>query len=171
MFLFKNIVDRTILKYQPDAIFMQCGADSLKGDTIGSFNLTIKGHAEAVKYILNKGLPTVYSGGGGYHVENVARCWAYESMVISGNPPDGLMIPEKSKFRTSYTEPDLLYTRENIHGIKRDMNTEDYCTKLIKKVFTRIDKIDNSLPFIDHYEFKNKTQLIDKRHFNEEGKY
>ena len=29
--------------YQPDAIVLQCGADSLNGDLLGPFNLTLKG--------------------------------------------------------------------------------------------------------------------------------
>ena len=29
--------------YQPSAIVLQCGADSLSGDRLGCFNLTLKG--------------------------------------------------------------------------------------------------------------------------------
>lgn len=29
--------------YQPSAVVLQCGADSLSGDRLGCFNLTIKG--------------------------------------------------------------------------------------------------------------------------------
>ena len=29
--------------YQPSAIVLQCGADSLTGDRLGCFNLTLKG--------------------------------------------------------------------------------------------------------------------------------
>lgn len=31
--------------YQPSAVVLQCGADSLSGDRLGCFNLTIKGHS------------------------------------------------------------------------------------------------------------------------------
>jgi histone deacetylase 1/2 len=30
--------------YQPNAIVLQCGADSLTGDRLGCFNLTLKGY-------------------------------------------------------------------------------------------------------------------------------
>lgn len=30
--------------YQPSAVVLQCGADSLSGDRLGCFNLTIKGY-------------------------------------------------------------------------------------------------------------------------------
>jgi len=29
--------------YQPSAVVLQCGADSLTGDRLGCFNLTVKG--------------------------------------------------------------------------------------------------------------------------------
>lgn len=29
--------------YRPEAVVMQCGADSLTGDRLGCFNLTVKG--------------------------------------------------------------------------------------------------------------------------------
>lgn len=29
--------------YQPSAVILQCGADSLSGDRLGCFNVTIKG--------------------------------------------------------------------------------------------------------------------------------
>ena len=35
---------KVVEKFQPDAIVMQCGADSIAGDPIGKFNLTLKGH-------------------------------------------------------------------------------------------------------------------------------
>jgi acetoin utilization deacetylase AcuC-like enzyme len=60
---------------------MQCGADSLSYDKLGDFCLTIKGHGEAVNYIKKYNLPILLLGGGGYTVENVSRCWAYETGV------------------------------------------------------------------------------------------
>ena len=37
--------------YQPSAIVLQCGADSLSGDRLGCFNLTLKGHAKCVEFM------------------------------------------------------------------------------------------------------------------------
>ena len=37
--------------FQPGAVVLQCGADSLTGDRLGCFNLTLKGHAECVRFI------------------------------------------------------------------------------------------------------------------------
>ena len=63
---------------------MQCGADSLKGDRIGNFNLSIPLHAECLKFIKSWGVPMLVTGGGGYTKTNVAKCWTYETAVLIG---------------------------------------------------------------------------------------
>lgn len=65
---------------------LQCGADSLAGDRLGCFNLTLLGHASCVEYVKSFNLPMLVLGGGGYTVRNVARCWAYETSVLLGVP-------------------------------------------------------------------------------------
>ena len=64
--VFKPIFDKIMEMYQPGAIFLQCGADSLAADKLGTFNLTTKGHAHMVDYVKSKRVPTLVSGGGGY---------------------------------------------------------------------------------------------------------
>lgn len=61
---------------------LQCGADSLNCDRLGRFNLSLKGHAECVKFVKTFGLPTLVLGGGGYTIRNVARCWTNETATI-----------------------------------------------------------------------------------------
>jgi len=80
--LFKPVMDKIMEVFQPGAIVLQCGADSLTGDRLGCFNLTLKGHAACVKHVKSFGVPTLVLGGGGYTIRNVARCWAYETAVL-----------------------------------------------------------------------------------------
>ncbi|KAG5577957.1 hypothetical protein H5410_058091 [Solanum commersonii] len=68
--LFKTIISKVVETYLPGAIVLQCGADSLAGDRLGCFNLSIDGAILLV------------TGGGGYTKENVARCWALETGVL-----------------------------------------------------------------------------------------
>lgn len=82
--LFKKVMDKVMGSYRPDACVIQCGADSLAKDRLGHQNLSIKGHAECVKWMMGYGTPIVFLGGGGYTIENVSRCWAYETSVILG---------------------------------------------------------------------------------------
>jgi histone deacetylase 1/2 len=84
--VFKPVVDKVNEVYRPSAIVLQCGADSLTGDRLGCFNLTIKGHAECVRHVRSLGVPTLVLGGGGYTIRNVARCWAYETSVLLDTP-------------------------------------------------------------------------------------
>ena len=59
--------------YQPTALVLQCGSDSLSGDRLGCFNLSLKGHAECVAFMKSFGKPMLVLGGGGYTMRNVAR--------------------------------------------------------------------------------------------------
>ncbi|KAK9734534.1 hypothetical protein RND81_04G146300 [Saponaria officinalis] len=80
--LFKTIILKVVEFYQPGVIVLQCGADSLAGDKLGCFNLSIDGHAECVRFVKDFNLPLLITGGGGYKKANVARCWAVETGVL-----------------------------------------------------------------------------------------
>lgn len=80
--LFKPVITKCVDVYRPGAIVLQCGADSLTGDRLGKFNLTIKGHAACVAFVKSLDIPLLVLGGGGYTIRNVARCWAYETGVV-----------------------------------------------------------------------------------------
>ena len=64
------------------------GADSLAGDRLGAFSLTLRGHADCQQFMLQFGVPMLVLGGGGYKINNVARCWAYETgRILGARPP------------------------------------------------------------------------------------
>ena len=48
--LFREVVGAAAARFQPSAIVMQCGAGSLAGDRIGSFNLTHAAHGTQIQY-------------------------------------------------------------------------------------------------------------------------
>jgi len=75
------VMSRVMELYQPSAIVLQCGADSLSGDRLGCFNLTLRGHAKCVEFMKRYKLPLMLLGGGGYTIRNVARCWTFETSV------------------------------------------------------------------------------------------
>lgn len=80
--IFQPVIQRVMEAYQPGAIVLQCGADSLTGDRLGCFNLSLKGHGACVSFVKKFNVPLLLLGGGGYTVRNVARCWAYETGVV-----------------------------------------------------------------------------------------
>ena len=70
--------------YQPGAVVVCGGADSLSGDKLGCFNLSIQGHSACVEFLARFGVPLLVLGGGGYTMRNVARCWCYETGNLLG---------------------------------------------------------------------------------------
>ncbi|CAN8232351.1 unnamed protein product [Cochlearia groenlandica] len=82
--LFRPIIQKVMEVYQPEVVVLQCGADSLSGDRLGSFNLSVKGHADCLRFLRSFNVPLMVLGGGGYTIRNVARCWCYETAVAVG---------------------------------------------------------------------------------------
>ena len=48
--------------FQPSAVVLQCGADSLTGDRLGCFNLSIKGHGKCVEFMKSFNVPLMLLG-------------------------------------------------------------------------------------------------------------
>eukprot|EP00160_Parvularia_atlantis_P011115 Unigene2164_Nuclearia_a/m.6713 Unigene2164_Nuclearia_a/g.6713 ORF Unigene2164_Nuclearia_a/g.6713 Unigene2164_Nuclearia_a/m.6713 type:complete len:401 (-) Unigene2164_Nuclearia_a:17-1219(-) len=128
--IFRPIIGRVMEWYRPGAIVLQCGADSLSGDRLGCFNLSMDGHADCVEYMKSFGVPLMLVGGGGYTIRNVARCWTYETAKAVGvTVPDDLPFNDyleyyapEYKLKIQPTNMDNLNTREYL---------EKYCAKII----------------------------------------
>jgi histone deacetylase 1/2 len=46
--VFQPIISQVMEWYRPEAIVLQCGADSLAGDKLGCFNLSMEGQCAKV---------------------------------------------------------------------------------------------------------------------------
>ena len=128
--LFKPIFDKIMEVYQPGAIYLQCGADSLAADRLGTLNLTTKGHAKCVEYVKSKNVPLLVAGGGGYTVRNVARVWCYETAVLVNKPDIPNEIPYNDYYE--YFAPDYQLhllpetmenqnTKQKVDGIRTEL--------------------------------------------------
>lgn len=82
--IFEPVIKSVMEWYRPEAVVLQCGGDSLSGDRLGCFNLSMRGHANCVNFVKGFGLPTLVVGGGGYTMRNVARTWAFETGILLG---------------------------------------------------------------------------------------
>lgn len=82
--IFEPVIRSVMEWYRPEAVVLQCGGDSLSGDRLGCFNLSMRGHANCVNFVKSFDLPTLVLGGGGYTMRNVARTWAYETGILVG---------------------------------------------------------------------------------------
>lgn len=79
--IFQPVIRQVMKSFDPSVVVLQCGADSLTGDRLGCFNLTVKGHGKCVEFMKRFNVPMIMVGGGGYTIRNVARCWTYETSV------------------------------------------------------------------------------------------
>jgi histone deacetylase 1/2 len=93
--IFEPVIEAVMTYYGPEAIVLQCGGDSLSGDRLGCFNLSMDGHANCVRYVKSFGVPVIILGGGGYTMRNVARTWAYET---------GQLVDEKMSKQLPYND-------------------------------------------------------------------
>ena len=140
--LFKDIIGPCIAKYRPEAIVLQCGADSLGGDRLGCFNLNIKAHGECLKFVKSFNIPLLVLGGGGYTARNVARLWAHETSVcLDMEVPNALPkdMPFLSHFRESVLYPDL-----SRGGRFSNQNTPQYLRGIVQAIHEQLRYIDNS---------------------------
>ncbi|KAI0053789.1 hypothetical protein FA95DRAFT_1508429 [Auriscalpium vulgare] len=120
--LFGPVIQRCIDVFQPNAIVLQCGSDSLAGDKLGCFNVTMQGHAHCVQFVRSLNIPFILLGGGGYTVKNASRTWAYETACALGIEKDiNLNLPWNEFF--DWFGP--RYRLEVAENNMEDMNVKD----------------------------------------------
>ncbi|RWS30073.1 Histone deacetylase 2-like protein [Leptotrombidium deliense] len=131
--IFQPLISKVMEMYQPSAVVLQCGADSLSGDRLGCFNLTLKGHGKCVDFVKKYNLPLLLVGGGGYTIRNVARCWTHEtSVALNTEIPNEL--PYNDYFE--YFGPDF-----KLHISPSNManqNTPEYLDKIKTRLFENL---------------------------------
>ncbi|WRX33116.1 Histone deacetylase domain - like 9 [Theobroma cacao] len=150
--LFKTIISKVVEMYQPGAIVLQCGADSLAGDRLGCFNLSIDGHAECVRIVKKFNLPLLVTGGGGYTKENVARCWTVETGVLLDTELPN-EIPENEYIK--YFAPECLLNIPNGHI--ENLNSKSYISTIKMQVLENLRCIQHA-PGVQMQEVSS-TQL------------
>ncbi|CAI2355927.1 unnamed protein product [Caenorhabditis sp. 36 PRJEB53466] len=134
--IFNPIMTKVMESYRPGVVVLQCGADSLTGDRLGPFNLTLKGHGECVNFFRKYNLPLLLLGGGGYTPRNVARCWAYETALACGvELPNEIPDNEYMEFYG----PD--YKLHLDSSIENNMNTPRELERLTNHVLQNLQQL------------------------------
>jgi acetoin utilization protein AcuC len=85
---FRRIVPPLIQAYRPDVLVLELGMDVLAGDPLTHLRLTNNAHVDLIDDLLRFALPTLVTGGGGYHVENTVRGWALAWQAFAGELND-----------------------------------------------------------------------------------
>ncbi|KAJ1033194.1 hypothetical protein NDA13_001192 [Ustilago tritici] len=137
--IFRSVISHIMGWYRPGAVVLQCGADSLAGDKLGCFNLSMRGHADCVAFMQTFDVPLITLGGGGYTVRNVARTWTYETGLLVGEKLD-----EDLPFNDyiQYFGPE--YKLEVPRTSMENLNTREYLENLRIKVIDNLRQLPSA---------------------------
>ena len=135
--IFRPVISKIMERFQPGAVVLQCGADSLSGDRLGCFNLSIKGHADCVAFMKSFDVPLLVLGGGGYTLRNVPRCWVYETSILVDTPIKD-SLPYNDYFE--YFAPD--YKLHLPVSNMENRNSAKYLDNIRSKVLQILDNVE-----------------------------
>ena len=79
-----------VRRFQPEAVFLQCGADALEEDPLARLSLSNNALWAVVEQARELAPRLVVTGGGGYNPWTVGRCWAGVWGVLNG-----FSVPER----------------------------------------------------------------------------
>ncbi|XP_031979503.1 histone deacetylase 8 isoform X1 [Corvus cornix cornix] len=125
----ESVLKEVYAAFNPDAVVLQLGADTIAGDPMCSFNMTPEGVGKCLKYVLQWQLATLVLGGGGYNLANTARCWTYLTGVILGRTLSS-EIPDH-EFFTEYG-PD--YVLEITPSCRPDRNEPQRIQEILSSI-------------------------------------
>lgn len=134
--VFEPVIQQVMEYYDPSAIVLQCGTDSLSGDKLGCLNLSMKGHANCVRFVKSFNKPLLLLGGGGYTMRNVSRAWAFETGLAAGVEL-GREIPVNEYYE--YFGPD--YELDVKSSNTEDMNTPEYLERVKNIVLDNVRRL------------------------------
>jgi len=157
--IFKPIILKIMDVYNPGAVVLQCGADSLTGDRLGCFNLTVKGHGDCVKYVKSFNVPLLVLGGGGYTINNVARCWAYETAVLVDQEDLASEIPENDFYHEYYAPEYNLHLKPS--PTVQNNNTKEYLKKYKTQILEHLSQLQGA-PSVQMQEIPSDSLLVDR---------
>lgn len=157
---YKSIFEPTIgwvmEYYQPTAVVLQCGGDSLSGDRLGCFNLSMRGHANCVNFVKSFGKPTLILGGGGYTMRNVARTWAYETGQLVGTDM-GPELPFTDYYEYYSPDFELDVKPSNMDNA----NSPEYLEKIKAQVLENLKRTTQHAPSVQMHDVPREPLGMD----------
>eukprot|EP01105_Mastigella_eilhardi_P003649 TRINITY_DN1479_c0_g1_i3.p1 TRINITY_DN1479_c0_g1~~TRINITY_DN1479_c0_g1_i3.p1 ORF type:complete len:460 (-),score=110.94 TRINITY_DN1479_c0_g1_i3:1109-2398(-) len=156
--VFRPVVQTIMDTYRPGAVVMQCGADSLSGDRLGCFNLSLNGHGKCVEFVKSFGLPLLLVGGGGYTIRNVARCWCNETAIAIG-----LKLDDDLPFNDylEYFAPD--FRLSIMQSGMENMNSRAYLNDILAHILQnlKLAQASSVLPLPRFFRDENPQKLYE----------
>jgi histone deacetylase 1/2 len=145
--IFEPCINGVMEYYRPTAVVLQCGGDSLSGDRLGCFNLSMRGHANCVNHVKSFGLPTLILGGGGYTMRNVARTWAYETGQLVGQEM-GVTLPFTDYYEYYSPDFELDVKPSNMDNA----NSPEYLQKISAQILENLKRTTTFAPSVQTQE-------------------
>ena len=135
-YIFKKTIENINEKFKPEAIVLQGGTDSLSGDRLGCFNLSIKGHSIGTRVVKSLNKPFMMLGGGGYTLRNVPRAWTYETGIAVDLELEDEM-PKHDYLEYFYPEYKLHMPVSNMENV----NTPEYLNSILEQIDNHLKQI------------------------------
>ncbi|CAM9796799.1 unnamed protein product [Ectocarpus sp. 4 AP-2014] len=144
--------------FQPEAVVLLCGADTLSADPLGPFNLTSAGVRSCLELVMALELPLLLLGGGGYCPTDTARLWTSLTAAAVGAALAALPVTVPDHCYFPLYGPDFrMATREKTLP---DKNDDDFLDRLCdfaaqagRRVRAAKKKRERSLGF-DAFDFR-----------------
>ncbi|KAK0860448.1 histone deacetylase [Friedmanniomyces endolithicus] len=151
--------------YRPSAVVLQCGGDSLSGDRLGCFNLSMRGHANCVNFVKSFGLPTLILGGGGYTMRNVARTWAYETGRLVG-----MELSSELPFTDYYEYYSPDWELDVRPSNMDNANSPEYLEKIKRQVYENLRRTLQAAPSVQMQDVPRHTMGMNETGDEEEDR-
>ncbi len=163
--IFEPCISWVMEYYRPAAVVLQCGGDSLSGDRLGAFNLSMRGHANCVNFVKSFNLPTLVLGGGGYTMRNVARTWAYETGLLVGVEM-GNELPFTDYYEYYAPDFELDVKPSNMDNA----NSPEYLEKIKNQVLDNLKRTTSAAPSVQMQDVPREPMGMDETLDEEEGR-
>ena len=150
--IFEPVISKIIEWYQPSAIVLQCGGDSLSGDRLGCFNLSMNGHANCINFVKSFNIPMMVVGGGGYTMRNVARTWAYELGLLNN-----VKLPDELPYNEYYEYYGPDYKLDVRSSNMFNQNSPEFLDKILTNIIANLENTKHA-PSVQMNEVPNDPE-------------
>ncbi|KAJ3236040.1 hypothetical protein HDU81_011237 [Chytriomyces hyalinus] len=144
--IFKTVMNEVMTRYRPGAVVLQLGADSLIGDRLGCFNLSMQGHGRSVSYMKSFGVPLILLGGGGYTIRNVAKAWCFETSLALD-----IEVPKEIPYHEHFEGYGPTYLLDIPSSNMENLNSRKYLDTIQTKILESLRHIPHA-PSVQSHE-------------------
>lgn len=163
--IFEPVIGKIMEWYQPSAIVLQCGGDSLSGDKLGCFNLSMAGHANCVNYVKSFNVPLMVLGGGGYTMRNVARTWSFETGLLNNE-----VLPSELPYNEYYEYYCPDYKLDVRPSNMYNANSPEFLNKILSNIIASLEHTQHAPSVQMNYTPRDAEDLGDEDEDTSEAK-